>query len=87
MQMLHCHPNQKACPVDMKGRPMPGPPLGLLRVAGHLRSSALDRYPRYGVMPFLQTLIPHDLLYNARPVFKDLRTVVHAARKAIASSW
>lgn len=41
MKLLLCHPNQKVCLEGMKGRPMVGPPLGLLLVAGHLRASGL----------------------------------------------
>lgn len=41
MKVLFCHPNQMVCLDGMKGRPMVGPPLGLLLVAGHLRSSGL----------------------------------------------
>ncbi|AKJ31874.1 B12-binding domain-containing radical SAM protein [Caldimonas brevitalea] len=41
MKVLLCHPNQKVSLEGMKGRPMVGPPLGLLLVAGHLRASGL----------------------------------------------
>jgi len=41
MKILLCHPNQKVTFEGMKARPMVGPPLGLLMIAGHLRSSGL----------------------------------------------
>jgi hypothetical protein len=41
MKVLLCHPNQKVSFQGMKARPMVGPPLGLLMIAGHLRSSGL----------------------------------------------
>ena len=42
MKVLLCHPNQKVTFEGMKARPMVGPPLGLLMIAGHLRSSGLS---------------------------------------------
>ncbi|HKD02609.1 MAG TPA: cobalamin-dependent protein [Terriglobales bacterium] len=41
MKVLLCHPNQKVTFQGLKARPMVGPPLGLLMIAGHLRSSRL----------------------------------------------
>ena len=41
MKILLCHPNQKVSFQGLKARPMVGPPLGLLMIAGHLRSSGL----------------------------------------------
>lgn len=41
MKILLCHPNQKVTFQGLKARPMVGPPLGLLMIAGHLRSSGL----------------------------------------------
>jgi anaerobic magnesium-protoporphyrin IX monomethyl ester cyclase len=41
MKVLLCHPNQKVTFEGLKARPMVGPPLGLLMIAGHLRGSGL----------------------------------------------
>jgi radical SAM superfamily enzyme YgiQ (UPF0313 family) len=41
MKVLLCHPNQKVTFQGLKARPMVGPPLGLLMIAGHLRSSGV----------------------------------------------
>jgi len=41
MKVLLCHPNQKVTFQGLKARPMVGPPLGLLMIAGHLRGSGL----------------------------------------------
>jgi radical SAM superfamily enzyme YgiQ (UPF0313 family) len=41
MKVLLCHPNQKVTFQGLKARPMVGPPLGLLMIAGQLRSSGL----------------------------------------------
>jgi anaerobic magnesium-protoporphyrin IX monomethyl ester cyclase len=41
MKVLLCHPNQKVTFEGLKARPMVGPPLGLLMIAGHLCSSGL----------------------------------------------
>lgn len=40
MKVLLCHPNQLVSYDGVKARPMVGPPLGLLLIAGYLRSSA-----------------------------------------------
>lgn len=41
MKMLFCHPSQKVSFDGVKARPMVGPPLGILMVAGYLREAGV----------------------------------------------
>ena len=79
MKILLCQPNQKVTFQGMKARPMVGSPLGLLMIAGHLRSSG-------SLFRGLFHIFDGAFVVNFVTLLTFPHSLVHAAKEAIGAS-